>query len=289
MIISVMIRYFFGMITSLPLGVLFMNVMEHRYPLWKVLLLEIIGISAVVLPKSYAMVQTGQMPVGVMNFLGMMVYIFLMFLCFQGSIWKKILTMVVGIGLQGLTEIITITSFMYMGLTTAEKLSEDMGYAAMATVETIIYTILLYLYGMVTKRFSRKNDKIQWGIILVPVSIAITIIPYIASGVNQDIKISKFGIFCCAVILVAVMGLPVALQEINRREEKQEELLELEREYRIGRRHVEQLEQNAQAVRKLEHDFNNQMMVVMGMVKEGRTREAEMLLGKMEERLKYWK
>ena len=42
MIISVMIRYFFGMITSLSLGVLFMNVMERRYPLWKVLLLEII-------------------------------------------------------------------------------------------------------------------------------------------------------------------------------------------------------------------------------------------------------
>lgn len=283
MIRSVMIRYFFGTITSLSLGVLFMNVMERRYSLWKILVLEMIGISAVVLPKSYAMVQTGQMPIGVMNFAGMMIYIMLMFLCFQGSIWKKILTMMVGIGLQGLTEIITITSFMYMGLTTAEKLSEDMGYAAMATVETIIYTILLYLYGMVTKRFSRKNDKIQWGIILVPVSIAISIIPYIASGVNQDIKISKFGIFCCTVILVAVMGLPVALQEINRREEKQEELLELEREYRIGRRHVEQLEQNAQAVRKLEHDFNNQMMVVMGMVKEGRTREAEELLGEMED------
>lgn len=283
MIRSVMIRYFFGMITSLSLGVLFMNVMERRYPLWKVLLLEIIGISAVVLPKSYVMVQTGQMPVGVMNFLGMMVYIFLMFLCFQGSIWKKILTMVVGIGLQGLTEIITITSFMYMGLITAEKLSEDMGYAAMATVETIIYTILLYLYGMVTKRFSRKNDKIQWGIILVPVSIAISIIPYIASGVNQDIRLSKFGIFCCGVILLVVIGLPMVLQEINRREEKQQELLELEREYRIGRRHVEQLEQNAQAVRKLEHDFNNQMMVVMGMVKEGRTREAEMMLGEMED------
>ena len=283
MIRSVMIRYFFGTITSLSLGVLFMNVMERRYSLWKILVLEMIGISAVVLPKSYAMVQTGQMPIGVMNFAGMMIYIMLMFLCFQGSIWKKILTMMVGIGLQGLTEIITITSFMYMGLTTAEKLSEDMGYAAMATVETIIYTILLYLYGMVTKRFSRKNDKIQWGIILVPVSIAISIIPYIASGVNQDIKISKFGIFCCAVILVAVMGLPVAIQEINRREEKQEELLELEREYRIGRRHVEQLEKNAQAVRKLEHDFNNQMMVVMGMVKEGKTQGAEAMLGEMED------
>ena len=276
MIRSVMIRYFFGTITSLSLAVLFINVNERRYPLW----------SAVVLPKSYTMVQTGQMPIGIMNFAGGMIYIVLMFLCFQGSIWKKILTLVVGIGLQGLTEIITITSFMYMGLTTAEKLSEDKGYAVMATVETIIYTIFLYLYGMATKRFSRKNDKIQLGIILVPVSIAISIIPYISSGVNQDIKISKFGIFCCAVILVAVMGLPVALQEINRREEKQEELLELEHEYRIGRRHVEQLEQNAQAVRKLEHDFNNQMMVVMGMVKEGRMREAEMLLGEMEERLK---
>ena len=286
MIRSVMIRYFFGTITSLSLGVLFMNVMERRYSLWKILVLEMIGISAVVLPKSYAMVQTGQMPIGIMNFAGMMIYIMLMFLCFQGSIWKKILTMMVGIGLQGLTEIITITSFMYMGLTTAEKLSEDMGYAAMATVETIIYTILLYLYGMATKRFSRKNDKIQWGIILVPVSIAITIIPYIASGVNQDIRLSKFGIFCCGVILLVVIGLPMVLQEINRREEKQQELLELEREYRIGRRHVEQLEQNAQAVRKLEHDFNNQMMVVMGMVKEGRMREAEAMLGEMEERLK---
>ena len=286
MVKSVLIRYISGSITSLPQGMLFMNVMERRYPLWKVLTLEMIGISAVVLPKSYVMVQTGQMPIGIMNFAGGMIYILLMFLCFQGSIWKKILTLVVGIGLQGLTEIITVTSFMYMGLTTVEKISEDMGYATMTTVETIIYTILLYLYGMITKRFNCKNDRIQWGIILVPVSIAISIIPYIASGVNQDIKIPKFGIFCCTVILMVVIGLPVVLQEINRREEKQEELLELEREYRIGRRHVEQLEQNAQAVCKLEHDFNNQMMVVMGMVKEGRTREAEMMLVEMEERLK---
>ena len=65
MIRSVMIRYFFGTITSLSLGVLFMNVMERRYPLWKILVLEMIGISAVVLPKSYTMVQTGQMPIGI--------------------------------------------------------------------------------------------------------------------------------------------------------------------------------------------------------------------------------
>lgn len=286
MLKSVLIRYIFGLITSLPQGMLFMNVMERRYPLWKVLVLEMIGISAVVLPKSYVMVQTGQMPIGVMNFAGGMIYIVLMFLCFQGSIWKKILTLVVGIGLQGLTEIITVTSFMYMGLTTVEKMNEDMGFAAMVTLEAIIYTILLYLYGMAIKRFSRKNDKIQWGIILVPVSVAITIIPYIASGVNQDIRLSKFGIFCCAVILLVIIGLPVALQEINRREEKQQELLELEREYRLENRYVEQLEKNAQVVHKLEHDFNNQMMVVMGMVKEGRTQEAEELLGEMEERLK---
>lgn len=57
MIRSVMIRYFFGTITSLSLGVLFMNVMERRYPLWKILVLEMIGISAVVLPKSYTMVR----------------------------------------------------------------------------------------------------------------------------------------------------------------------------------------------------------------------------------------
>lgn len=102
MIRSVMIRYFFGTSTSLSLGVLFMNVMERRYPLWKILVLEMIGISAVVLPKSYTMVQTGQMPIGIMNFAGGMIYIVLMFLCFQGSIWKKILTLVVGIGRRDL-------------------------------------------------------------------------------------------------------------------------------------------------------------------------------------------
>lgn len=38
--------------------------------------------------------------------------------------------------------------------------------------------------------------------------------------------------------------------------------------------------------RKIEHDFNNQMMVVMGMMAKGERKAAVELLGEMEKRLK---
>lgn len=95
----------------------------------------------------------------------------------------------------------------------------------------------------------------------------------------------RYGLTCYAVIIFIIMLLPVVWNEINRREETQKELLELEREYEASRLHVRQLEANAQAVRKLEHDFNNQMMVVMGMTKEGKRDEAEAMLREMEKRL----
>ena len=37
--------------------------------------------------------------------------------------------------------------------------------------------------------------------------------------------------------------------------------------------------------RKLEHDFNNQMMVVMGMMEMGEWMAAEDMLGEMEKRI----
>ncbi|WP_448861270.1 hypothetical protein [Clostridium sp.] len=285
MIRAVLIRYVMGTLGSMPIGILFLQIFPRKCSIQRIILFQIIGITCVTLPKSYEMVVYGQTPVGLLNVFGNLLYLFFTFICFKGSIWKKMLTMAAGISIAGIVEMAVVNFLISIGINTETVLRTDMGYAECVLIEGAIVAVLFYMFGIAVNHIKKRQGKGEWILILLPASIALSAAPYIWAAVNQGVGMPRYGLACYAVIIFIIMLLPVVWNEINRREETQKELLELEREYEASRLHVRQLEANAQAVRKLEHDFNNQMMVVMGMAKEGKRDEAEAMLREMEKRL----
>ena len=81
------------------------------------------------------------------------------------------------------------------------------------------------------------------------------------------------------------MFLPLIAQETERRQENEKLLKALNDQFEIEKSHLKLMEDFETDQRKLEHDFNNQMMVVMGMMEMGVWTAAEDMLGEMEKRI----
>ena len=81
------------------------------------------------------------------------------------------------------------------------------------------------------------------------------------------------------------MFLPLIAQETERRQENEKLLKALNDQFEIEKSHLKLMEDFETDQRKLEHDFNNQMMVVMGMMEMGEWMAAEDMLGEMEKRI----
>ena len=69
------------------------------------------------------------------------------------------------------------------------------------------------------------------------------------------------------------------------RQENEKLLKALNDQFEIEKSRLKLMEDFETDQRKLEHDFNNQMMVVMGMMEMGEWTSAEDMLGEMEKRI----
>ena len=86
--------------------------------------------------------------------------------------------------------------------------------------------------------------------------------------------------FLFILIIMIYMFLPLIAQETERRQENEKLLKALNDQFEIEKSHLKLMEDFETDQRKLEHDFNNQMMVVMGMMEMGEWMAAEdMLVG----------
>lgn len=106
---------------------------------------------------------------------------------------------------------------------------------------------------------------------------------YIIEGKNK-IPVGQYLIFLLIILLY--LRLPVVAGETERRQENEKFLRALDQQYEIEKQRLDMIEAFAADQRKIEHDFNNQMMVVMGMMEKGERKAAVELLGEMEKRLK---
>ena len=80
------------------------------------------------------------------------------------------------------------------------------------------------------------------------------------------------------------MFLPLIAEETEKRQENEKMLKILKDRFEIEKSHLKLLEDFETDQRKLEHDFNNQMMVVMGMMEMGEWTAAEEMLGELDKR-----
>ena len=76
------------------------------------------------------------------------------------------------------------------------------------------------------------------------------------------------------------MFLPLIAQETEKRQENEKLLKALNDQFEIEKVTLKLMEDFETDQRKLEHDFNNQMMVVMGMMEMGEWTAAEDMLGR---------
>lgn len=156
MIRAVLIRYVMGTLGSMPIGILFLQIFPRKCSIQRIILFQIIGITCVTLPKSYEMVVYGQTPVGLLNVFGNLLYLFFTFICFKGSIWKKMLTMAAGISIAGIVEMAVVNFLISIGINTETVLRTDMGYAECVLIEGAIVAVLFYMFGIAVNHIKKK-------------------------------------------------------------------------------------------------------------------------------------
>ena len=81
-------------------------------------------------------------------------------------------------------------------------------------------------------------------------------------------------------------SLPLIAQETERRQENEKLLKALNDQFEIEKVTLKLMEDFETDQRKLEHDFNNQMMVVMGMMEMGEMDGRGGYAGEMEKRIR---
>ena len=120
---------------------------------------------------------------------------------------------------------------------------------------------------------------------LIAVSVLAGMYPYMDYISKKQHAVSIGQQFLFILIIMIYMFLPLIAQETEKRQENEKLLKALNDQFEIEKRYLKLMEDFETDQRKLEHDFNNQMMVVMGMMEMGEWTAAEDMLGEMEKRI----
>lgn len=134
-------------------------------------------------------------------------------------------------------------------------------------------------------RRSLFHKKSQIVTALIAVSVLAGMYPYMDYITKKQYAVSIGQQFLFILIIMIYMFLPLIAQETERRQENEKLLKALNDQFEIEKSHLKLMEDFETDQRKLEHDFNNQMMVVMGMMEMGEWTAAEDMLGEMEKRI----
>ena len=135
-------------------------------------------------------------------------------------------------------------------------------------------------------RRSLFREKSQIVTALIAVSILAGMYPYMDYISKKQHAVSIGQQFLFILIIMIYMFLPLIAQETEKRQENEKMLKILKDRFEIEKSHLKLLEDFETDQRKLEHDFNNQMMVVMGLMEMGEWTAAEEMLGEMDKRIR---
>ena len=159
-------------------------------------------------------------------------------------------------------------------------------YVRAMTCETILLSLILMgLVFLIKWRRSLFREKSQIVTALIAVSVLAGMYPYMDYITKKQYAVSIGQQFLFILIIMIYMFLPLIAQETERRQENEKLLKALNDQFEIEKSHLKLMEDFETDQRKLEHDFNNQMMVVMGMMEMGVWTAAEDMLGEMEKRI----
>ena len=159
-------------------------------------------------------------------------------------------------------------------------------YVRAMTCEIILLSLILMgMVFLIKWRRSLFREKSQIVTALIAVSILAGMYPYMDYITKKQYAVSIGQQFLFILIIMIYMFLPLIAQETEKRQENEKLLKALNDQFEIEKSHLKLMEDFETDQRKLEHDFNNQMMVVMGMMEMGEWTSAEDMLGEMEKRI----
>ena len=225
--------------------------------------------------------------IGMTSWVLMGIYLSGIFLCFGDSLKRIILMVVIAIGCTTVAELICNAIFVNNGWLVTGSFFGGYDYVRAMICETILLSLILMgMVFLIKWRRSLFCEKSQIVTALIAVSVLAGMYPYMDYITKKQYAVSIGQQFLFILIIMIYMFLPLIAQETERRQENEKLLKALNDQFEIEKSHLKLMEDFETDQRKLEHDFNNQMMVVMGMMEMGEWMAAEEMLGEMDKRIR---
>ena len=267
------LRILIGALGLMPTTFFLMQTLKWRGTITKVLILQIIFNILSCSAKEYMNSLSDQDLSGI-------------FLCFGDSLKRIILMVVIAIGCTTVAELICNAIFVNNGWLVTGSFWGVYDYVRAMTCETILLSLILMgMVFLIKWRRSLFCEKSQIVTALIAVSVLAGMYPYMDYISKKQHAVSIGQQFLFILIIMIYMFLPLIAQETEKRQENEKLLKALNDQFEIEKSHLKLMEDFETDQRKLEHDFNNQMMVVMGMMEMGEWMAAEDMLGEMEMRI----
>lgn len=280
------LRMLIGVIGLMPTTFFLMQTLKWRGSITKVLILQISFNVLSCSAKEYMNLLSGQEVIGMTSWVLMGIYLSGIFLCFGDSLKRIILMVVIAIGCTTVAELICNAIFVNNGWLVTGSFFGGYDYVRAMTCETILLSLILMgMVFLIKWRRSLFREKSQIVTALIAVSVLAGMYPYMDYISKKQHVVSIGQQFLFILIIMIYMFLPLIAQETEKRQENEKLLKVLKDRFEIEKSHLKLLEDFETDQRKLEHDFNNQMMVVMGMMEMGEWTAAEDMLGEMEMRI----
>ena len=280
------LRMLIGVLGLMPTTFFLMQTLKWRGSITKVLILQISFNVLSCSAKEYMNLLSGQEVIGMTSWVLMAIYLSGVFLCFGDSLKRIILMVVIAIGCTTVAELICNAIFVNNGWLVTGSFWGVYDYVRAMTCEIILLSLILMgLVSLIKWRRSLFREKSQIVTALIAVSVLAGMYPYMDYISKKQHAVSIGQQFLFILIIMIYMFLPLIAQETEKRQENEKLLKALNDQFEIEKSHLKLMEDFETDQRKLEHDFNNQMMVVMGMMEMGEWMAAEDMLGEMEKRI----
>lgn len=279
-----MFIYIVWMISSLSSLMFFWVTMEKKYSAWKVIIyFEVINAFCSLVKLYFYMILRDK----AFDFMVMLVFITYLasvHICFKGSIIKKFFYLLIHHAALCICEVVAGSVLIQIFNEEYEFIFQTSLFPYTAIITIFFSSIILYGVAVSLRNFDTKCylDR-DWYFMVLPVGLLLSFTPKSFHIAQNGMGMDLWNMFGASVAIIFIISIPIIMSETAERETAEIKLKQLQWQYEMENAYYELLETKQKEVRKMEHDFNNQLSIVIGLVEKGEEEEAISLLAEIRD------